>query len=437
MKKLLVTLMLLSMTLFGATDSQLERAYAKEFAFMKAQKKMLTARLERVKTENSTKLEATRKELDALQNRVLTKQRQSERLSDALYIAQQNAQNVTDDTSMVEAVVLQAQSSLKPYGIEIEADKEDYQSALKQIFTASNGLIKQLSTIEVTKAPFYLNDGTEKLGTVVKVGNIARFGIDGEDAGALVPAGEGKFKLYDEPTAIETAKALAEGSAPASLNIFIYENSSKEIEDKIEKTIYSVIDSGGIIGWVIIGLGLFGLLLAFVRFFFLMGSSSATGPLAKATLEALKTGGKEQALAYLKSKKGATARVLKATVRNLDAEREHVEDVVMESIMHESSRLDRFGSAIMVIAAVAPLLGLLGTVTGMIATFDIITEFGTGDPKLLSGGISIALVTTELGLIVAIPMLLVGNMLSAWAEKIKDAMEHSALHLINEYNKTK
>ena len=157
----------------------------------------------------------------------------------------------------------------------------------------------------------------------------------------------------------------------------------------------------------------------------------------QSTLVELLDGGQEKALAYLQEQKGATARVLKATVRNLDAEREHVEDVVMESIMHESGRLDRFSSAIMVIAAVAPLLGLLGTVTGMIATFDIITEFGTGDPKLLSGGISIALVTTELGLIVAIPMLLLGNMLSAWAEKIKDAMEHSALHLINEYNKQK
>ena len=437
MKKLLITLLLLATTLFAATDTQLERAYAKEFAFMKAQKKMLTSRLERVKTENAEKLKATKAELNALQNKVLTKQSQSERLNDALYIAQQNAQNVSDDTSMVEAVVLQAQSSLKPYGIEIEADKNNYQAALKKIFVASNALIKRLSTIEITKAPFYLDDGTEKLGTVVKVGNIAQFGIDGEHAGALVPAGEGKFKLYAEESAVATAKALANGEAPEVLNIFIFENSTKEIEDKTEKTIYSIIDSGGIIGWVIMGLGAFGLLLALFRIVFLMGSNSATGPLAQATIVKLKEGGQEGALAFLKEKKGATARVLKATVRNLDAEREHVEDVVMESIMHESSRLDRFGSAIMVIAAVAPLLGLLGTVTGMIATFDIITEFGTGDPKLLSGGISIALVTTELGLIVAIPMLLVGNMLSAWAEKIKDAMEHSALHVINEYNKTK
>ena len=437
MKKLLLIVLLLATTLFAATDTQLERAYAKEFAFMKAQKKMLTSRLERVKTDNASKLKATKSELNALQNMVLSKQSKSERLNDALYTAQQNAQNVSDDVSMVEAVVLQAQSSLKPYDIEIKADKENYQAALKIIFNASDALIKRLSTIEITKAPFYLNDGTEKLGTVVKVGNIAQFGIDGENAGALVPAGENKFKLYDEPTAVETARALAEGKIPNTLNIFIFENSTKEIEDKTEKTVYSVIDSGGIIGWVIIGLGLFGLFLALFRFVFLMGSNSATGPLATATIVQLKEGGQEGALGYLKDKKGATARVLKATVRNLDAEREHVEDVVMESIMHESSPLDRFGSAIMVIAAVAPLLGLLGTVTGMIATFDIITEFGTGDPKLLSGGISIALVTTELGLIVAIPMLLVGNMLSAWAEKIKDAMEHSALHVINEYNKSK
>jgi len=84
-----------------------------------------------------------------------------------------------------------------------------------------------------------------------------------------------------------------------------------------------------------------------------------------------------------------------------------------------------------VIAAVAPLLGLLGTVTGMIATFDVITEFGTSDPKLLSGGIAIALTTTQLGLMVAIPFLLLGNMLSGWAERIKDDMEAAALRISN------
>ncbi len=117
----------------------------------------------------------------------------------------------------------------------------------------------------------------------------------------------------------------------------------------------------------------------------------------------------------------------------LNRDRAHLEDIISESILNESSRLNRFGSVILVIAGVAPLLGLLGTVTGMITTFDIITEFGTGDPKLLSGGISIALVTTELGLAVAIPMLLLGNILSGWAESIKDDMEKGALRVINNF----
>ena len=83
--------------------------------------------------------------------------------------------------------------------------------------------------------------------------------------------------------------------------------------------------------------------------------------------------------------------------------------------------------AILVSAAVAPLLGLLGTVTGMISTFDVITVFGTGDPKLLSGGISEALITTQLGLSVAIPTLLAGNLVSGWAEQIRSGMERAAL----------
>ena len=109
----------------------------------------------------------------------------------------------------------------------------------------------------------------------------------------------------------------------------------------------------------------------------------------------------------------------------------------MESILNESTSLDRFGNFILVLAAVAPLLGLLGTVTGMIATFDIITTHGTGDPKLLSGGISEALVTTMLGLVVAIPLLLLGNLMGGWAQNIKDSMEQSALHIVNLFEKNK
>ena len=71
----------------------------------------------------------------------------------------------------------------------------------------------------------------------------------------------------------------------------------------------------------------------------------------------------------------------------------------------------------------------------MIGTFDVITKYGTSDPKLLSGGISEALITTELGLIVAIPVVLLGNVLNGQANQVKDQMEQLVLGIINKENK--
>ena len=435
MKKILLVLLVASLTLFAATESELERAYAKEFAYLKAQKKMLTQRLSEVKSSQSKNITTAKRDLSLLQNMVLKRNAQSEKLEDELFRTHQNAQVISDDTSLLENVAMQAAATLKPLGVDVKVDPEAYQSSLETIFTQADTLIKKLSSVRVEEGNFYVKDGSEIQAKIVKIGNIASYAISDTASGALVPAGAGKFKLWNAPESATTANALATGQDVSSIKMFIYENAHKEIADSVEKTVIDVINSGGIIGWVIMALGAVALLLVILRVFFLLGASKSTGVLAKQALAKLLSGGKDEALAFMKSKKGSTARVIKSTIRNLDREREHIEDIVSEAILHESGRLDRFGSVILVVAAVAPLLGLLGTVTGMIATFDIITEFGTGDPKLLSGGISIALVTTELGLIVAIPVLMLGNLLGGWAERIKDSMEHSALHIINEYNK--
>ena len=435
MKKIVAFILALSVALAAATTDELERAYAKEFAFLKAQKETLTERLESVKKANSSKIAAAKKDIEKLQNRVLERQSKSEKLSEQLFHANENAQNISEDTQTLDGVLMQATATLKTYGLTAKNDKRDYQASLSDIFEKASHLIDTLATIRVEAGKFYKADGSEVAGKLVRVGNIATFGVSKSVSGALAPAGEGKFKIWKAPEAAATAEALAAGKSPSTLHIFMYENSEKEIAEKEEKTVYSVIDSGGIIGWVIVGLGIFGLFLAFLRVIFLSINSSASSSLPKESIAKLQESGVEATLEFLKTKSGATARLLKATVRNIDRDREHIEDIVAETILHESGRLDKFGSAIMVIAAVSPLLGLLGTVTGMIATFDIITEFGTGDPKLLSGGISIALVTTELGLVVAIPLILFGNLLNGWSEKVKDSMEHSALHLINQYNK--
>jgi biopolymer transport protein ExbB len=434
---LLLSLTLFSLSLFAAQSSELERAYAKEFAFLKAQKEQLQKRLQSVEKHNTQTLYLLNKDIDSLQNTVLERNTKSDMLGETLFRTQQSAQEVQDDTASLDAVVMQATSALKTYGVEIIDNKKAYQKTLTTIFAEGSKTIDALATVRTAQGKFYLADGTEASGTLVKVGNIATYGVSASKSGALAPAGDNRVKLWSATEASTTATALKNSTKPESLNIFIYESLATEISEKEVKTAYSVIDSGGVIGWVIMGLGAFGLLLIGLRIIFLSVNSSTSGNLAKETLSVLLSSNVDKTLEFLKEKKGSTARLLKATIRNLDRDREHIEDIVAESILHESGRLDRFGAAIMVIAAVSPLLGLLGTVTGMIATFDIITEFGTGDPKLLSGGISIALATTELGLIVAIPLILFGNLLNGWSEKIKDSMEHSALHLINEYAKQK
>ena len=436
MKKIFATLLTL-LTFLSANDTDLQKAYAKEFAYLKAQKEMLQKRLAEVEKDNSAKLNEAKNAIASLEKDVLSKNALSEKLSDELFRSRQNFQMLGDDTALVESVLMQATNTLKPHGIDVIVNKEEYQKALSSIFDSSDKLIRSLSSLRSASGKFYAQDGSEVNGKIVQIGNIASYGVSSELSGALVPAGDGKLKIYKAPEAQKSAEAFLNKQNVDEINIFIYENASKEIEDATEKTVMSIINSGGIIGWVIVALGLVGVLLAILRAFFLMSASATTSTLSKDTLDKLLSGGIDNALEFLKNKRGSTARVLKATVRNLDRDREHIEDIVAESILHESSRLDKFGSVILVIAAVSPLLGLLGTVTGMIATFDIITEFGTGDPKLLSGGISIALVTTELGLIVAIPILMVGNLLGGWAEKVKDSMEHSALRLINEYNNQK
>ena len=213
--------------------------------------------------------------------------------------------------------------------------------------------------------------------------------------------------------------------------MYLYEDLDELAEVTSGQTFAETIEGGGVIGIVILIIGVASLLLIILRSVFLsrIGRSDKAG--VEKTFAAVKQGNLDGALAEAKKLPGAMGRVLTSTVYGLKVDPENIEDVISESVLNEQPTLDRFRSAISVFAAVAPLLGLLGTVTGMISTFDVITQFGTGDPQLLSGGISEALITTELGLAVAIPTLLIGNLLASWADRITSNLEVSALRMVN------
>jgi biopolymer transport protein ExbB len=255
-------------------------------------------------------------------------------------------------------------------------------------------------------------------------------------SGVLAPAGEGRFKLWNVP-ATDTAEALAAGRAPATLKAYIFESTATAVEPPVEKSFLTEMAKGGAIGYVILALGALGALLIVVRAVFLQRAGAAVDKIMDAVSPLVRGQRIPEAIEACKRFKGSAARVVTAALRNADRDREHLEDIVSESILHESTHLNRFGAFITTITAVAPLLGLLGTVTGMIQTFDVITEFGNSDPKMLSGGIAVALVTTMQGLMVAIPLLVFGSLLNGWADGLKDDMEKAALKVINLYQETR
>ncbi len=414
--------------------NELDRAYKKEYAFLKAQKAELSKRLSSDKAQQKKELIASKEKIFALQQKLLDLNGQLDSKKHKLSKMTTMLSEFEENGDITGNVMNQARLSLREYNIKISDDNKTSNIAkLEQAFDLASKLYVTLSSLQNTKGEFYLPDGKRVEGDIVKVGNIAAYGISPDATGALAPAGNGAYKLWNAIGSSDDAKALYAGEMRDPLDIFIYENLDKEVDYVKEKTVSDTIESGGTIGYIILALGALGLLLLVFRALNLMKAGSNVEKITAIVVNKVENGKGNEALEAVKNFDGSTARVIKSLLRNIGKERNHVEDIVMESILNESSQIDRFGSFVLVIAAVAPLLGLLGTVTGMIETFDVITEFGTGDPKLLSGGISAALVTTMLGLIVAIPLLLLGNLLSGWAQNIKDSMEQSALHIVNLY----
>ena len=172
---------------------------------------------------------------------------------------------------------------------------------------------------------------------------------------------------------------------------------------------------GGIVGYCIMGLGVVGLLIALWR---------AVG---------LSTAGRKVS-AQLKRDSASTdnplGRVLAAYEANRGADTETIELKLSEAALKEMPDLTKGLLFIKVISVVAPLMGLLGTVTGMIKTFQVITLFGAGDPKMMAGGISQALMTTVLGLVVAIPMVLIHTLVSGQSRKIINILQSQSAGIV-------
>ena len=179
---------------------------------------------------------------------------------------------------------------------------------------------------------------------------------------------------------------------------------------------------GGIVGYIIMTLGLIALLIALERLLVLTITANKVSSQLKSN--------------ELKAN-NPLGRVLLASEKHKDSDLETLELKLGEAILKETPALTKALLFLKIIAVVAPLLGLLGTVTGMINTFQVITLFGTGDPKLMAGGISQALVTTVQGLSVAIPTVLLHTLVTGRSRKITHVLQEQSAGIIAERSEAK
>lgn len=244
--------------------------------------------------------------------------------------------------------------------------------------------------------------GTTEQPTILPV---ARGAFDGGIA-SLVESGSGTVPL--DPT-LGNALALAE----------------------IEETFVEHIAKGGMWIFPILAFAAISFVVALFKAFELFTLPKATPTKWKEIFALLAEGKRKEALHEASAVPGAAGKILEEGIRHIDSDTELIEEIQYEIVMETKPKVMRLLPMISVTAAVAPLLGLLGTVTGMINTFKLIQVFGTGDARQLSSGISEALITTEFGLIVAIPSLILYAFLSRKARGYIGDLDKLSIAFVN------
>ncbi|OHC48652.1 MAG: flagellar motor protein MotA [Pseudomonadales bacterium RIFCSPLOWO2_02_FULL_63_210] len=288
------------------------------------------------------------------------------------------------------------------------ADLDGYWMLLLEDLTAS-GRVEQL------QLPVVAADGNRREQSVLRVGAFSAYSEDAylrydADAGELLapprqPSGLGQVEDY-----------LQGGAALASLPI---DPSRGTLLAQLQRqpTLWDRLQQGGLVGWVIVALGVLGLLLAIWRMLHL----ARVGRGVSAQLHDLSAPRDDNPLGRVIGVLGPQPQL---------ADLETLELKLDEAILQETPPLEKGQSLLKLLCAVAPLLGLLGTVTGMIVTFQAITQGGGGDSRLMADGISQALVTTVLGLVVAIPLLFLHSLLASRSKSLIQLLEQQSAGLI-------
>ena len=398
------------------------------------------------------------REINRLEDEVIGKRREAERLlrlRDSRTIdlnALKNEVKIREDEVQYLASLLTEYGSAFNSRIHI-AEKQVYNDALTKAQDAAQdpnlsradkfkeqlalvdtaiGRVEKLIGGNLFSGNALVGQGIQREGKFAQVGPITVFATnDGETAGLAEQQTNGL-----EPVIIvigeEASAAIKALTAAGGGNLPFDPSGGDAIKiEQTRETVWQHVKTGGPVMVPILGLALAALIVAILKFIELSAVKVATNADLNTVLEGVNSGNAEGALKHANSIRGPFGELLTAAVKHSSDSKELIEEVLYERMLHVQPKLEKMLPFIALTAGSAPLLGLLGTVTGMINTFKLITVFGTGDARSLSSGISEALVTTEFGLYVAIPSLLLHAVLNRKAKGLIGRMEQLSVGFIN------
>jgi biopolymer transport protein ExbB len=276
-------------------------------------------------------------------------------------------------------------------------------------------------------------DGKVRAVTFGLIGPVTVYAAgDGSSAGTAEQR-LGSLEPNMVPVAVPDLAASVSGLLAAGKGTLPFDPSlgnARKVEETKE-TLVEHISKGGPVMIPILLMAGAALVVALLKWIQLVRVRIPSTATIDSLLEAVRRGDRPAAARVAERVPGPVGEMIRAGVDKIGEPKDYIEEVMFERMLETRLELQGFLPFIALSASAAPLLGLLGTVTGMISTFKLITVFGSGDAKTLSSGISEALITTEFGLIVAIPSLLIYAYLSRKSRAVIDGMEKTAVALLN------
>ncbi|MBU1429250.1 MotA/TolQ/ExbB proton channel family protein [Myxococcota bacterium] len=401
-----------------------EAAYERERVELEALRDALKGQLKSQLERGAAKRQALNAQIERLTHAASRLQVEADDLEREVTRLEEGGALSADQSEALRTLVEEAEGAL---GVEAGAPKAlGLGARLEILIHRAAAQARRGAEIHITDGAFFDAQGVERRGRLVHIGEVAALGLAEGVGGVLGPAPEGRLRLIDAAARPEV-EALLNGAPPSALPVYLFDATKPPSPPKASRSLWDLAEAGGPIAWIILALAAIGLLLLLERLISLArGAAWRLGALGR-FIEALSAGQRPALPGGL----GRLRRVLEALLTDEGASRAALEQRASEQILRQMPHFDRGLALLNVIVVVSPLLGLLGTVTGIISTFDVITEHGTGDPKLLSQGISEALITTEFGLAVAIPLLLMKTAVTRWADRGVEIMQTQALALIN------